>query len=356
MTVIRRSKLWRTLSWLLVLAFAGTLTPVVVGPAQAQEAGPRTILVLPVADQSGRGDTRIARWIGNELVLGISGQEGLAGLEFNANSPLVRRAVSEGRVLPAQVETPPQTPTAAVAVGRALGVDAVLQMAVDTLVVTEYPKQAKISLSGELYSVAANYNFQTGEAAATPTAERTFRATGDSELVTRYDGSDQPLIRQAIQRATAQVAAAVAGDETAPQVAAPARKSKTSWVGIALGLGLLALLVSGLDKDEPAPAGAAPPVPVSLTIQTGGIQLVWQAPAPGGLTLLRYQIQRSVDGQPFQFIDGGMVGAAQTSFFDTDVSTTERHVYRYRIAAVYTTQAVSPFASFSQIAFPPVTS
>lgn len=356
MTVIRRSKLWRTLSWLLVAAFVGMLLPAVAGPARAQEPGPRIILVLPVADQSGRGDTRLSKWVADELVLGITGQKGLAGMEFSAISPLVRRAVAEGRVLPAQVETPPQSPAAAVTVGHALQADAVLQMTVESLVITEYPKQAKLSLAGELYSVSANYNQETGGAVATPTAERTFKAVGASRLVTQYAGADQPLIREAVRESALQVSRAIAGEEAAPTTAAPSHKRNTAWVGVVLGLGLLALLVSGVNNDRSAPQGAFAPVPVSLVVQEGGFQLAWQAPPPGDLTLLRYQIQRSVDGQPYQLIDGGMVGPGLTTFFDSNVSTTERHLYRYRIAAVYTNQAASPFANFSQIAFPPVTS
>ena len=352
MTVILRSRLWRTLSWLLVAAFVTMLVPVTAGPARAQEEGPRTILVLPVADQSGRGDRRLSKWVSDDLVLAITGMKGLAGVDFSGTSPLVRRAISEGRVLPAQVETPPQTPSAAVAVAHALGMDAVLQVTIESLVITEYPKQAKISLGGELYSVGANYNTQTGEAAATPTAERSFKAVGASRLVTQYTGSDQPLIKEAVREAITQAARSVAGEEPTAQKAASSRKHGVStWVGAILVLGLLALVVSGAQNDNNAPAGAFAPRPVSLVVQAGGIQLNWLAPPPGGLTLLRYQIQRSVHGQPFQFIDGGLVGAGETSFFDGNVVPGEQ--YRYRIAAVYTTQGVSNFANFTQIIFPP---
>ncbi len=353
MTVILRSRLCRTLYWLLMAAFIATLVPVAAGPVRAQEEGPRKILVLPVSDHSGRGDARLSRWISDDLVLGITGKQGLAGLDFSATSPLVRRAISEGRVLPAQVETAPPSPSAAVVIGHALGADAVLQVTVEILVITEYPKQAKISLAGELYAVGANFNTQTGEASATPTSERTFKVVGESRLVTQYAGSDQPLIKEAVREAVGQVARAIAGEEaTAPK--APSRKRNTSWIAAVLVVGLLALVISGAKSDNRAPQGALPPVPVSLVVQTGGIQLTWRAPQVGDLTLLRYQIQRSVNGQPYQFIDGGLVGPGATSFFDNNVTSGER--YRYRIAAVYTTQAVSAYANFTQIIFPPASS
>lgn len=353
MTAIRRSRLWRTLAWLVVAAFTTTLLPMVAAPAQAQTTAPRTVLVLPVVDQSGYGEARLSKWVSDELVLAITGKPGLAGTEFSNTSPLVRRAQAEGRLLPAQVENPPQTPAAAVAIGYALQTDAVLQVTIESLVMTEYPKQAKVSLSGELYSVAANYNRQTGEAAATPTAERTFKVVGASHPVTQYNGADRPLVREAIRGAVIQVATAVAGGE--PGRAAPSgKRGGNSWIGVVLVVGLLALLVSNVKNESRAPAGAFAPVPVALSVQAGGVQLTWQAPPPGGLTLLKYEIQRSVDGQPYQVIDNGLVGAGVTSFFDplTGITTTDSHLLRYRIAAVYTNQAVSAFANFSQVSFP----
>ncbi len=350
MTAIRRSRLWRTLSWLLTVAVVTTLVPVLAVPGVAQTEPARTILVLPAADQSGRGDPGLGRLVADQMVLALAGKPGLAALEFTPVSPQVRRAIAEGRLVPVQAEALPQTPAAAVVVAYALRTDAVLQMTIESLVVTEYPRQAKISLAGELYSVAANFNAQTGEAAATPQAERTFKVVGASAAVANYTGADRPLIREAIQDAVRQIAAVVAGEEAAAPPSVP--RGKPSWIPIIIGVGLLALLVSGKGNSAGAPPGAAPPVPVSLNVEAGGIRLNWQAPPPTGLTLLKYQIQRSVDGAPYQSIDQGLVGAGTTTFFDSSVSTTDRHLYRYRIAAVYTNQAVSPYASFTQVSFP----
>jgi hypothetical protein len=83
-------------------------------------------------------------------------------------------------------------------------------------------------------------------------------------------------------------------------------------------------------------------------VESNGIRLIWQPPSASNLTLLKYQIQRSFNNGPFQFIDQGQVSASQTQFFDQDLVPGE---YRYRIAAVYTNQAVSPFATFTMITF-----
>ncbi|HEY3397677.1 MAG TPA: fibronectin type III domain-containing protein [Armatimonadota bacterium] len=348
MTVLRTSKLSRTLSALLAIALVATLVPVAVIPASAQVAPPRTILVLPANDQSGRGEMDLGRRVADQLVLAISAKPGLAAMEFVPTSPQVRRAVADGRLLPAQADTPPATPAAAVQVARALKMDAVLSLTLESVVITEFPKQAKVSVSGELYSVAANYNSQTGEVAATPQAERTYKVTGASPLVTNYSGSDQPLIREAIDDAISQIATATAGEEALPVVTH--KKSNTGmWVALLVGVGLLAVLASNSGGDNNGSVGALPPVPGSLNVEAGGIRLTWTPPLPSAKTLLKYQIQRSKDGAPFQFIDMNLVGATATTFFD---STPPPGNYRYRIAAVYTDQSVSPFASFSQISFP----
>jgi hypothetical protein len=352
MTVIRRSRLWRTLTWLLVLAFLGTVTPFVVAPVRADPVPPRTILVLPVSNQSGQGDPHLAGWVSDELVLGLTGKPGLAGVDYTATDPVVRRAISEGHVLPAQIETPPQTPADAVALGHALQVDAVLQVTIDSLVLTEYPKQAKVSLSGGLYSVAANFNAQTGEATATPTAERSFKVVGASAPVAQYSGADGPLIREAIRGAVAQICAAVAGEQPGP--ARVKSHHSNAWIAVVLAIGLLGVLIANTHNSSHAPAGAFPPVPVSQNVEAGGIQLTWNPPAAGGLTLLKYEIKRQIDGQPAQFIDNGLVGAGQTTHFDnvSTILTPGTHRLSYQIAAVYTNQAVSPFATFSTVSFP----
>jgi hypothetical protein len=294
----------------------------------------------------------MVKWVSDELVLGITGKPGLEGVDYSAISPVVRRAISEGRILPAQIETPPQTPAAAVALGHALQVDAVLQVTIDSMVITEYPKQAKVSLSGELYDVAANFNPQTGEAAATPTAQRTFKVVGASSPVANYNGADSPLIHEAISDAVVLVSAAVAGEQ--PTVAPAHHKNNNTWIAVVIVIGLVGVLVANVHNSSHAAAGAFPPVPVSQNIEAGGVQLTWNAPAASGLTLLRYQIKRQIDGGPFQFIDGGLVGASATSYFDnlSTVLTPGEHSVTYQIAAVYTSQAVSPFATFSTVSFP----
>jgi len=124
MTAIRRSRLWRTLSWLLTVAVVTTLVPVLAVPGLAQTAPSRVVLVLPAADQSGRGDPGLGRLVADQLVLALAGKPGLAAWEFTPISPQVRRAIAEGRLVPVQAEALPQTPAAAVVIAHGLRTDA----------------------------------------------------------------------------------------------------------------------------------------------------------------------------------------------------------------------------------------
>jgi hypothetical protein len=87
----------------------------------------------------------------------------------------------------------------------------------------------------------------------------------------------------------------------------------------------------------------------------GGITLNWSAPKAGGLTLLGYQIQRQIDGGPYQYLNNGVpIAASTTSYFDNlaTIVSPGTHSINYKIAAVYTNQAVSAFAVFSTVSFP----
>lgn len=349
MTVIRRSKSWRTVTWLITLAVVASLVPIAVAPGAAQTVEEaRKFLVLPAEDQSGSGVRYLSRDLTDEVVLALAAKSGVAGAEFRANSPQVRRAVAEGRLLSVQVEAKAQSPAAAVLVGHALKMDAVMMLTIESVVTTESPRQAKVGVSGEIYSVAANFNEQAGEAVPSPQAERTFNVIGASQEVAGYDRSDQPLIREAMRDAARQIAATAAGEEAVP--VQPARKkSGWKWIGVLIGVGVLAALVGNKGSGNQASAGALPPVSLTLKVEANGIRLLWAPPPAGDLIVNSYEIQRSLDGAPWQYIAGGaMLNAGATEWFDDNLVT---GAYRYRISALYTDQAQSPWAYFNQISY-----
>lgn len=93
----------------------------------------------------------------------------------------------------------------------------------------------------------------------------------------------------------------------------------------------------------PALPLALPPTNLLLSPGTDTISLGWTAPTGTTLTILRYQIERSVDATPFERIDTGNVGFGSTSFKDYN-TVSGRHAYQYRMRTLYTNGAVSPYA------------
>ncbi|MEI6500037.1 MAG: hypothetical protein WCP21_03310, partial [Armatimonadota bacterium] len=75
----------------------------------------------------------------------------------------------------------------------------------------------------------------------------------------------------------------------------------------------------------------------------GAITLTWLEPTGTTLTVLRYQIDRAIDGAAFQRVGSGILPAGTTSYNDYDTSS-GRHTYQYRLRAVYTNNTVSPYA------------
>ncbi len=76
------------------------------------------------------------------------------------------------------------------------------------------------------------------------------------------------------------------------------------------------------------------PTRISARSTPGLIQLSWVPPPTTAKTIFRYQIQRSVDGSAFQYVDQNQVGPTATSFSDWDVVT--GHAYVYQIRVFYT--------------------
>jgi hypothetical protein len=351
MIQIRNSKMWRRLTWLLTLAMVAGLLPVCLLPAAAEEAHPamRTYLVMPTVDQSNAGADYLTKMLTDELTLSITSVRGMAALEFDANSPVVQRAVNEGRVLPVQVEAGSTTAAAAIQLAAVLGTDAVVMTTIENAAWSDQPRQVKLIVSGAVYPVVGNYNPQTKEVSATPQTERTFKVVGAAPALGGYQGPDRPLFRDAIRDAVRQIAGLFVGIPATPGGGIQPRHKKAdlSWLAYVIGVGLVAMFVA-TKKTNHTEAGALAPIPVQMHAETNGIRLLWQAPPLSNLTLLKYQIQRSYNGGAWQYIDQGQVGAGLTQFFDENLVSGE---YRYRIAAVYTDQSVSAFATFTALTF-----
>ena len=118
---------------------------------------------------------------------------------------------------------------------------------------------------------------------------------------------------------------------------------------------IFGLLIAGLALAVNNGNGSAPTGPgadvqavqyVSLEETQGAITVSWPTPSNTTLTVLRFQIDRSVDGAAFQRIDPGTLGPG-TTFYNDYALTSGRHSYKYRVRVVYTSGAVSVYTSSS---------
>jgi len=231
-------------------------------------------------------------------------------------------------------------------IGAALQVDYVITGSVQSFTRKD-TGIIEIILSGQMYEVASNINPATGEPCAEPKVFRAFGVSGASCSRASQACYEGPMVGEAVRDAAAKAAAVLSGCTPVVDISS-GRKSVSSgykWVLFALLLGAVALAVNnGNGNASGGSTGAAlPPTDLRTEESQGAIILTWRAPTGTTLTLLRYQIERSVDGSAFQRIGSGAVGASATSFNDFN-TLVGRHTYQYRIRAVYTSNQVSPYA------------
>ena len=357
MSSIRTSRWVRATNYIVLAALVASLSPLAVGPAQAQQAV-RTVLLFPVGDESASGLPEIRKIATDSLQMAIDELRELECTEFARNSPLIRRAATEGRVLPTQVETGPTDPREAISIGFALDVDTVLMASIQSYRSTQAPRSVEVILAGQAYDVKPNYDVEAGEPVQRPTVAQAFGVVGVSSKLPGYTGTDRPLAREAIGDAAHRVAKVLSGatiSEVAKPRPAPKKKSKTGrWIGYVAAVGLLAWAVSSLSGEDDARPGPdhIPPMPLPLQVEgVSTIRISWEPPTGTALQLLRYQIQRSVNGGAWSdFGPGGAsrsVDRAETSYPDFDVAT--GNSYSYRIRAVYTDGRTSHWVPFAGI-------
>lgn len=346
MNAIRSHYLSRRLCLALALMMLSSLMPLGLVSALAQET--KTALVFPLQNAAENAPADIAQRATGALTMAVSDTPGFDAIQFSTTSPSVRRAVSEWRVRQVDVEESDRDIATALVVGAALQVDYIIVGSVQSLTRKQAPATGvDIILSGQMYEVAPNINPATGEPIAEPKVFKAFGVSGTSAARARLGGDEGPMISEALRDAASKAAAALSGRTGVVEIAA-AHKGKNGnykWVLFLLLVGVLALGVnngSGSNTTNPT-AQALPPTNVTLEETESGVRVSWAEPTGTTLTVLRYQVERSIDSGPFQRIDPGNLSAGTTSFNDFDV-TNGRHVYQYRIRAVYTSGAVSPYA------------
>jgi hypothetical protein len=346
MNVIRKHRHMRRLSLALVVIMVLSLAPLGLGTAFA-EGTSRSVLVFALGNAAENAPGEIGEQAATALSLAIGDVAGMEGVQFSSTSPSVRRAVSEGRVRQVDVDVRERDLGTALIMGRALKADYILVGNVQSMVKKDNPVAVEVILAGQMYDVAANLNPDTGEPVAEPKVSKAFGVSGASASRARYTGSDGTLIREALRDAAAKAAQALSGRpvESAEAKAGKKVSSGYKWVLLGLLVAGLALAVnnSGSKANTGTSAQAFPPRNVVLEEQDSQVRLTWTEPTGTTLTLLRYQIERSVDGNTFARVDPGTLGAGTSSFIDFN-TLSGRHVYQYRIRAFYTSGDQSAWA------------
>lgn len=354
MNAIRSHHVSRRICFALVFVMLTGFMPVGLLGAFAQQA-PKTVLIFPLVNNAETAPCDIAERATNALTLAVSDAPCLDAMQFSSTSPSVRRAVSEGRVRQVDVEEGTHDLATALVIGAALQADYIVMGGVQSFTRKDTPCGVEIILSGQMYEVACNIDPATAEPIASPKVYKAFGVSGGSVVRAHQVANDVLMIQEALRDAALKAAAALSGQTAVVVCAAPKCKSGGyKWVLLALLLGGLALGVSngGGGGGGGTSTQALPPKNITLTENSPAITINWQEPTGTTLTVLRYQIERAIDGGPFQRIDPGTLGPGTTSFNDFG-TITGTHTYQYRLRTVYTNLAVSPFALSGALVFTP---
>jgi len=352
MTLIRSHRLAGPIAVFLAIVTVIALVPWPITPVQAAGAA-TTVLLFPAVDESGSGISDLAEMITNKLQITMANVEGLEVAEFQRSSPIVRRAESEGRLLATHLQVGVSNLPAAIEVGHILDMDGIVVASVKSVDVHNSSRYLTVTLKGEYFKVRPNYDEAAGQANRALQPEKLFTVVGASRLRANYTGSDRPLVREAVDDAAnkfAQVMAGTPAGELTAKPTPPEKESKWKWLGPLLILGVAAVIIGNSGGEDGGTAvGAAPPIPDHLTVEDYGIILYWDPPPPTDLTLVSYQIQRSVNGSPYMSVDVGICGTACTHWTDFDVAA--GNTYRYRIRAIYSGSQVSEWRQFDAVNF-----
>jgi hypothetical protein len=348
---IRRRSSVRTISLALALCMVSSLIPISL--VSAEPAPVNSVLVFPVLDESESGYEDLDTRATSAIEIAINGRPEFAASKFTRHSPLVMRAVSEGRLRQVDVEAAEiASKDLALFLGHELGFDYVLIASVQSFELDSEPSQANVILAGQMYAVKGNVDEVTGEAIAEPTVFRAFGVKGTSAPRAEYAGSHNPLISEALRDAGHKAALTLAGEPL--DTVAPADKStkQKQWLIYVLAVAALVIGVNNASSSPATPGPAEQAKSVSnlylQPLQTN-IQLTWNEPTGTALQVLRYEVSRNVDGGSFSVLTSNL-GAGSTRY--TDINTLSgRHVYQYRVRVLYADGQASAYAHSGAIAF-----
>ncbi len=323
-----------------------------------------TILLFPVSVEATGAPEDLGRWASTALQSGVGGLPNVICLDFSRSSPLVRRALREGRIRTVDIEQPVIDQKVAIQIGHAMEADMVLLATVSSYKVSIKPAQAEVVLGGQLYDVKTNYDDQSQEAKAEPTPYRGFGVVGRSKQWSV--GTDEDVMaRQALRDAAFRAAQVINGKSAEMVSSAPTeKKSNKSWRWFILAAAVVGLAAIAHNSDSPTVSTPTPveflPRNVVATPLTGGenaIKITWLAPEavvtqPAvAAAFLGYQLQRQTAAlgsttlsSPVTIANYTAIGPASVTFTDFGSGGLAANVtYYYRIRALYSNRPATSY-------------
>ena len=357
MTSIRSSRLVGPVS----VGLAMIMTLVLMMPAgslpTAEAAARRSrLLLFPVLDRTEAPVEDVAARATAYFQVALNEIDMFQVMEFSRTSPLVMRAVEEGRIRAVDLEIEVADPATAIELGHALDADKVGLIAIDGLDIDDDPMRVEALINGQIFDVDDNFDPETLEVVEDPRPTSTFGVAGRSRVREGYDSNEAPLIREALRDAAQRAASVLEGEPPVPveERVEPRRDGAWKWIaGAVLLTGLIVALDSnGNDVEAPDPEAIAPR-PLPLRQETAAIRLRWEPPVTD-LDLLGYDLQRSTDhGRTWNPVPDspGNVLPGHTEFADFNVEPGIS--YAYRIRAQYAARGPSAWVRFGAIEFRP---
>ncbi len=311
-------------------------------------AGRQTIILLfPVQVGVEGVPEDIVRWATNALQAALDDLPNVVCLDFSRTSPLVRRAVREGRVRSVDVEQGVSEPALAVEIGHAMEADLVVLATLQSYKLTQQPAQVEVVLGGQAYDVKSNFDEQTLEAKPELQVFRAFGVVGKSKARPKYKGPEGVLAREALRDAAFRAAQVIAGVPAEAIGKAPAKHKRHKawrWFLIAAGVAALVAVINNSTESRAAPVTGNEYRPRRLTAiaQPAGqnsILVTWDPPIRTE-NLMGYELQRSFRApasptpSPFVTIAGlPQLPAGTTQWLDHGLNSD--YVYMYRLRARY---------------------
>ena len=200
MNAIRSHHISRRICLALVFVMLASVMPVgLIGAFAGPQA--KTVLIFPLQKAAENAPADAGQRATGALTMAVGDSPGLDAIQFSTTSPMVRRAVSEGRIRQVDVEEGDRDLATALVIGAALQIDYVVVSAVQSFTRKDAPPSVEVILAGQMYEVAPNINPATGEPVAEPKVFKAFGVSGASTVRSRRGMDEGAMLQEALRSA-----------------------------------------------------------------------------------------------------------------------------------------------------------